>query len=238
MKIEKKAMKIMIQILLLCFIYNSPFIKTFYVSASTPAENSYDKIILIDPGHGGMDGGAVSKNGAKEKDINLSISIKLRKVLENYGYIVIMTRDKDQGLYSDEKGSISRRKYEDLNKRCILKRDSNCHMFISIHQNSFPESKYSGAQVWYSNSKQSEVLANILQENLRLDLNKENKRQAKRSINDYKILRCNPEIPSVIIECGFLTNREEERKLKDESYQNIIAESIANSVNQYFETEL
>lgn len=208
------------------------------VFAITPTENHYDKVILIDPGHGGFDGGTVSKRGTKEKDINLKISLKLRDILQSYGYLVVMTRDKDQGLYSNEKASVSQRKYEDLNKRCLLKRDSNCHIFISIHQNFFPESKYYGAQVWYSNSVKSEVLGKLIQSNLMLYLDKENKRQCKRAIKDYKILRCDPETPSVIVECGFLSNPKEEKKLKDDGYQEKIAEAIAKAVNEYFETEL
>lgn len=213
---QKILLKNKVLIGLLLIVYNLTVTDFINVLALTPSENYYDKIILIDPGHGGFDGGAVSKNGSQEKDINLSISIKLRDILENYGYIVVMSRDKDQGLYSNKKLSISQRKYEDLNKRCILKRDSNCHVFISIHQNYFPESKYYGAQVWYSNSEKSELLGNLIQKNLIFDLDKENKRQCKRAVNDYKILRCNPEIPSVIVECGFISNPEEEKKLKDE----------------------
>jgi len=231
--------KFLILTVLIGFLLNYISSKSYtQVLASTPTENYYNKVILIDPGHGGFDGGAVSKKGTLEKDINLNISIKLRDLLQEYGYIVIMSRDKDRGLYSNEKASIFQRKYEDLNNRCILKRDSNCHIFISIHQNFFPESKYYGAQVWYSNCEKSELLAKLIQKNLRLDLDKDNKRQCKRAVKDYKILRCHPEIPSVIVECGFLSNPEEEKKLKDEGYQQKIAESIAKSVNEYFELEI
>ena len=112
------------------------------------------KKILIDAGHGGMDGGTSSKNGTVEKNINLSIAIKLKESLQKLGYEVVMTREDDAGLYS-RSGTIRERYTEDLKKRCDLKKSSNCDMFISIHLNYFTQSKYSGAQVWYSDYKDS-----------------------------------------------------------------------------------
>ena len=162
------------------------------------------KIILIDPGHGGMDGGAVAKDGTLEKDINLDISKILKNQLKKEGYKVIMTREDDRGLYSEGKGKkIRRKKIEDLNKRCELKKTSNCDMFISIHLNMFEQSQYYGAQVWYSNNEDSKRFAHILQNNLREELDENNKRKEKAAKNNYKILRDNDEMPSVIVECGF-----------------------------------
>jgi N-acetylmuramoyl-L-alanine amidase len=192
------------------------------------------KIILIDPGHGGIDGGAVSKNGTVEKNINLSIGLKLRKQLQEKGYKVLMTREEDKGLYSDN-GTIRNKKNEDLNNRCKLKRESNCNMFISIHLNIFPESKYYGAQVWYSNNEESKKFAHAVQTNLIKDLNNNNRRVEKPAKNAYKVLRCNDTIPSILVECGFLSNPDEERKLKTEEYQQILVESIANSIDKYYE---
>ncbi|WP_138204954.1 N-acetylmuramoyl-L-alanine amidase CwlD [Haloimpatiens lingqiaonensis] len=189
------------------------------------------KSILIDPGHGGIDGGAVSKNGTVEKHINLNISLKLKEKLEKKGYKVIMTREEDEGLYSENSNN---KKIEDLNKRCELKEKTKCHMFISIHLNKFPQSKYYGAQVWHSRNPESQELANIIQKNLIEDLDNENKRKAKNAKDMYKILRCNDIIPSVIVECGFLSNEREEELLKDESYQEKIAKAIARSVEEYF----
>lgn len=201
----------------------------------TPVQADEEKIILIDPGHGGLDGGAESQRGTIEKDINLSISLKLRDKLNKLGYIVIMTRDVDKGLYS-EGGSLNKKKIEDLNNRCKIKRESNCDLFISIHQNFFSESYYSGAQVWYAKNEESEKLAHTIQENLRKDLDKKNKRVEKVG-SSYKILRCYLDTPSVIVECGFLTNPKEERKLVDEEYQDKISESLVKSINEYFENE-
>ena len=121
-----------------------------------------------------------------------------------------------------------------MKRRCDLKKSSNCSMFISIHLNHFTESKYSGAQVWYSSYKDSATLANIVQKNLRIDLDPSNKRVQKAAKNSYKILRENDIMPSVLVECGFLSNYEEEQKLKSEEYQQKIVDSISKSVGEFF----
>lgn len=192
-----------------------------------------DKIILIDAGHGGMDGGASSKSGTTEKDINLSIATKLKESLQKTGYKVVMTREVGTQLYSSG-GTIRERYNEDLKKRCDLKKSSNCDMFISIHLNHFSESKYYGAQVWYSSYKDSTMLAGIAQKNLRIDLEPSNKRVQKPAKNSYKILREYDTMPSIIVECGFLSNYEEEQRLKSEEYQQKIADSISKSVGEFF----
>lgn len=191
------------------------------------------KIILIDPGHGGIDGGAISKSGIMEKDINLKISLKLRDKLTSEGYRVIMTREEDKGLYEDE-GRIRKKKIEDLNNRCRIKSESKCDMFVSIHLNAFPESQYYGAQVWYSRNKDSQRLAKIIQGNLKNDLDSSNNRQEKSALDSYKVLRNNDDMPSVLIECGFLSNAAEEQKLRDDEYQAKIADSITNSIKLYY----
>ena len=195
------------------------------------AENK--KIILIDPGHGGIDGGAQSKNGTVEKNINLSISLKLRKALEKENFKVVMTREDDNGLYTDS-GKVKKKKNEDLSNRCKMKEESGCSMFVSIHLNMFPQSKYYGSQVWYSSSPESQKLAHIIQENFRTDLKDDSKRVEKPALNSYKILRCRKDIPSVIVECGFLSNPSDESKLKSEAYQQKIAESLCNSIKAYY----
>ncbi len=207
------------------------------VLACTAEENLIDqKIILIDPGHGGMDGGAVSKNGTIEKDINLSISLKLRSELEKLGFKAVMTREEDKWLCSD-KGKIREKKREDLYNRWKMKKESNCDAFVSIHLNMFPESKYYGAQVWYSNNENSLKLASLIQSNFKLYLDQSNKRLEKPANDAYKILRNGDNIPSVIVECGFLSNAQEEQKLKDEEYQSKIAIIVAKSVKEYFENQ-
>lgn len=214
-------------LLMLCSYYSVK--KAYFIKN----QKNDKKIILIDPGHGGMDGGAVSKNGTVEKDINLSISLKIKDELIKKGYKVIMTREEDKGLYSD-KGKVRQKKIEDLNNRCKMRKDSNCNIFISIHLNMFPQSNCYGAQVWYSNNDKSKKLASIIQNNFKLDIDKSNNRLEKPAGKAYKILRNDEGIPSVIVECGFLSNPEEESKLKTESYQKNIATTITKSVDEYF----
>lgn len=193
------------------------------------------RIILIDPGHGGFDGGASSKGGTQEKDLNLQISLKLKSGLEAQGYKVIMTRDKDEALY-DAGTKKGHKKESDLTNRNKLKKSSGCDMFISIHMNWFPQSKYYGAQIWYAKDDNSKKLADILQTNLKTDLDPDNAREEKLS-TQYKILKGNDSIPSVIVECGFISNYEEEQKLKNETYQKKLADSIVKSVKNYYKMQ-
>lgn len=199
--------------------------------------NDGKKVILIDPGHGGIDGGAVSKRGTMEKNINLAISLKLKEKLQNQGFKVIMTREDDRGLYSEGE-SVRNQKYEDLNNRARMKIETKCDMFISIHLNIFPQSQYYGAQVWYSNREDSKNIAHLIQENLKNDIKNGNTRIEKPAKGMYKILRSYDEMPSVIVECGFISNPQEEDKLKDSSYHDQLAESIAKSINMYFQQSI
>jgi N-acetylmuramoyl-L-alanine amidase len=213
--------------------------RVLHVNAEEPSLNevkskssSSKKLIVIDPGHGGFDGGGFSKTGILEKGINLNISFKLREELKALGYDVLMTREEDKLLYDDKDKSRSR-KTQDLWNRCKIKNESNCDMFISIHLNMFPQSKYYGAQVWYSKLEESKKLAHILQKNLKVDLKNDNKRVEKAALNEYRVLKSG-NMPSVIIECGFLSNVAEAEKLNTEEYQILIAKSIAKSVAQYY----
>lgn len=192
------------------------------------AENKENKhIILIDPGHGGIDGGAKTKNGTIEKDINLDISLKLRDYLSEEGYEVHMTREDDKELDT--------KKVNDLTQRCKLKRETNCDIFISIHQNMFQQSSCFGAQVWYSDNEASRLLAESIQESMKNIIQDNNKRIPKAAKNQYKILRDNYEGASIIVECGFLSNKEEEQKLKNANHQGKIVEGIAFGIEKYFE---
>lgn len=212
-----------------------PYINNNFVveSNKVKADDKKGKIVLIDPGHGGMDGGAQSKSGILEKNINLKISLKLKDRLQKEGYKIIMTREEDKGLYEDS-GSIRKKKVEDLNNRCKIKETSKCDMFISVHLNMFPQSKYYGAQVWYSKNQESEKLAKIIQEGFEKDLDSTNKRKPKPALNSYKVLRESGNIPAVIVECGFLSNPVEADKLNTDEYQEKITESLTNSVKNYY----
>ncbi len=191
-----------------------------------------NRVIIIDPGHGGIDGGAIGKSGTIEKNINLEIAKKLKGYIESGGDTCIMIREVDEGLYS-EYGTIRNKKNEDLKNRKDIIKQYNADMFISVHLNSFPQSQYYGAQVFYpKNSDDSKLLAKKVQEELIGILNRGNKRVEKES-NSYYLLRDNP-IPSILIECGFLSNPEEERLLNDSEYQNKIAWAAYKGIIRYF----
>ncbi|AIY82173.1 N-acetylmuramoyl-L-alanine amidase CwlD [Clostridium botulinum] len=190
-------------------------------------ENKSKHVIVIDPGHGGIDGGAKSKNGTVEKDINLSISLKLKNQLEELGYNVYLTREDDSEL--------DKKKVNDLNARCNMKKDKNCEVFISIHQNMFPQPKCFGAQVWYSNNEKSKLLADNIQNSLKSNIDDGNKRVAKAAKDQYRILRDGYDGACVLVECGFLSNNKEEENLKSDEHQEKIAKSILDAVNSYFE---
>lgn len=196
-------------------------------------QDNTTKVILIDPGHGGIDGGACSSDGICEKNINLSISQKLEKILQSDGYKVILTRYEDDGLYTSGK-SVKEKKIEDLNNRVKMKKDTNCDLFLSIHLNKFTQASSKGAQVWYSRYKDSKKIADMMQENIKTDLDPSNHRLAKPAETHYKVLRANDTMPGVIVECGFLSNYEEAHKLKEEDYQQKIAESLAKSISNYY----
>lgn len=192
-------------------------------------------VIVIDPGHGGVDGGAVSKNGVKESDINLSIALKLKELAQADGWKVVMTRETDEGLYSKH-GSIRNKKAEDLMNRKKLIRKTRPDVAVSIHLNSFPDPSCMGAQTFYPpESSESKALAETIQEKLiqGLDCPKKRTALAKR---DVAILK-DCIVPVVLVECGFLSNEREEKLLQQDEYQSKIAQSIYFGIMKYFASE-
>jgi N-acetylmuramoyl-L-alanine amidase len=234
MKRIKRELLLITTLVLTLLIYTA--VKYALPAAAENDGTSNIRTILIDPGHGGYDGGADGLSGSKEKDINLNISLKLRDTLNSKGYNVMMTRTKDEALLNEGK-RIGTKKALDIANRCKIKEQSNADLFISIHQNIFPQGKYYGSQVWYSGHEKSMILAHIAQENLKVDLDRGNKRVEKPAKNDYKILTCTDIMPSILVECGFLSNSEEEKLLQDENYQQKIADSLAKSISEYFEKD-
>lgn len=217
-----KIKKVLAIFFIFCLIFGMPI-------RANSDENKTQNIILIDPGHGGIDGGAKSKNGTIEKNINLLISTKLKKSLEDAGYIVYMTREEDSQLSS--------KKAKDLNARCQMKIDTKCDVFISIHQNMFPQANCFGAQVWYASNDASKLLAEGIQNSLKETVDDNNKRVAKAAKEQYKILRDGHEGASILVECGFLSNYEEEQKLQTDEHQDKIVKGITNGINKYFESK-
>lgn len=191
--------------------------------------------VVIDAGHGGVDGGSVGIDGTVEKEINLRIALKLRDILELYGFETVMIRDEDKSIHNDDAETIRDMKISDLHNRLnIINSTENC-ISISIHQNYFEQSKYSGTQVFYSsNNENSQVLAQIIQQTVVDSLQNDNTRQIKSADKTLYLLH-NSEKPSVMIECGFLSNPNELALLKTEDYQKQMAMSIANGILKYTE---
>jgi len=223
--IVKKAIAILITAILV-IILNKSYGEVKKV-LNIPTNN---KVIVIDAGHGGRDGGASGRSGLKEKDVNLEIAKKLKQYIEMNGGVAVMIREEDNGLYSME---TSNKKREDMKNRKEIIKESGADLLISIHLNSFPQAKYYGAQVFYfEGSKPSQWLAKVMQQELRRVLDKNNDRVEK-STNSYFILKDN-DIPSILVECGFLSNEEEERLLSQPWYQEKIAWSLYVGMLKYF----
>lgn len=186
---------------------------------------------IIDPGHGGVDGGATSITGKLESAFNLEISLRLNDLLHFMGYQTKMIRTEDISIYTKGE-TIAQKKMSDLKERVRICNETDGAILLSIHQNIFSDGKYSGAQVFYPSTEGSEALAKSLQKNLISALNPGSKRNAKKSEGVYLMehITC----PGVLIECGFLSNVQEEAKLRSAEYQKelccVIAATAANFI--------
>ena len=232
MKIWKSLLKVFL-ILTIIFVLINFYNQIYYKVVTSFNYPNFSKVIIIDAGHGGVDPGKVGIQGEHEKNLNLEIVQKLRGFIEESGGIAILTRSIDEGLYTEDSKSLREKKKEDLHNRRKLIQDSNGDLFISIHLNSFPSSKYYGAETFYpKGDRESKVLAEFVQEALRNVLNKGNDREIKPA-DSYYILKENG-IPSILVEGGFISNPEEERLLNDEKYQNKIAWAIYTGIMNYY----
>lgn len=194
--------------------------------------------VIIDAGHGGADGGCVSINGRCEKDINLSISLSLRDMLTIMGYDPHCTRETDISIHSDGVEGLAKQKKSDMDNRLALINKYDDAIAVSIHQNQFTDSKYSGAQMFYSPKiSGSEKLADIMQKQFVSKLQPENQREIKQVGNELFLLN-NAKCPSVMIECGFLSNQQEADKLESEEYQKQVAFTIFGGIAQYESQDL
>ncbi len=197
-------------------------------------ELSEQKVIVLDAGHGGEDGGAVGKSSILEKDINLSITKKLQNLLELHGFKVIMTREADSFIGDNSLPTLTERKKSDMQKRLQILNDCETGIFVSIHQNHFDNTSLNGAQVFYSpNHESSELLASSIQTSIVTMLQNDNERISKKSENTIYLMR-NAQIPAVIVECGFLSNAAEAQKLCDDQYQNQMAFAVFCGILEYY----
>lgn len=191
------------------------------------------KTVIVDAGHGGDDGGAIGIDGTVEKDINLDIALKLEKILKFYGFNVIMTRTQDVMTCDDGLDSLRKRKISDIHNRFELMRKNPDAIFISVHQNKFEDSSQHGTQVFFSgNDERSKELAEAIQTSVTLTLQRKNDRVVKKSGSGIYLLY-HAKIPAVLVECGFISNSDEVKKLKDESYRMKLAILIADGLLKY-----
>ncbi|MBE6605335.1 MAG: hypothetical protein E7639_06520 [Ruminococcaceae bacterium] len=220
--------------LFLCFSLLAPSLANiFAVFAPTVALTDPDEtVIIIDAGHGGIDGGATGKSGVLEKDLNLAIAAQLAAFCRLLGATVIETRTADISLASPDakKGHV---KQSDLENRVAIAQKYENAIFVSIHMNTFPQEKYHGLQVWYSqNDQSSKPLADTLQNNVRTHLQQDNHRKTKSATSSIYILR-HLHCPAVLIECGFLSNPLECAALENEQAQKKLALVLAGALMEF-----
>lgn len=186
--------------------------------------------VVIDPGHGGEDGGAVSCSGIPESTYNLDISRRINDLLNLLGYKTKMIRVADISIYTKGK-TLSQKKASDLKERVRIVNETSGALLLSIHQNYYSDSQYTGGQVFYAKTEGSEQLAKKLQTEFTSKLNKGSRRQAKEISGIYLMERIS--CPGILVECGFLSNPQEEALLRDSAYQKKLSAVIAATISQY-----
>lgn len=215
-------------LLLTCLSY-----RTLSLTASSDSLETGKPVLLIDPGHGGEDGGTQSSSGLLEKDINLSISKKLQELLVLSGYQVKMTRETDCSIGDASLSTVKERKVSDLQRRLSIVSETPNTILVSIHQNYFAESKYYGTQVFYSvNREESSALAEAIRVSVTSMLQPENKRENKPATESIYLLD-RAQVPAVLVECGFLSNPEEAMHLENETYQEQMAFCIYQGIVRF-----
>lgn len=222
-----KKLEIAMSVLLIAAVY----ITAYRLLPLASLQDGGRKTVVLDAGHGGSDSGKISVTGSLEKDLNLMIVKELQGILEENGYEVILTREDENGLYSE---SDRNRKIADMKERCRIVNESGADIVVSVHLNSFTDPKVNGAQVfYYKHSAEGKELAASIQNAFRNNLNPDNKRVEKSNDTYYMLL--NTKLPTVIAECGFLSNEEEARLIDTEEYRKQIAQAIFCGINDYYE---
>lgn len=195
--------------------------------------NKNVKTIILDAGHGLPDGGTTGEKGTVEQEINLQIAKKTEEVLKGKGYRIIMTRTDEESLAMDENSTIRKMKVEDMKKRKEIIKKSGADLFVSIHMNSYPNEKVSGLRFFYSeNHPQVLELAEQMQEEIS-KITGAKIYSVKTADKDLFLMKNIP-VPAILAECGFLSNNEEEEKLKDSKYQAKIAWAIGEAIDNYY----
>lgn len=208
-----------------CFAYLISLGVDELAPVMAPETQSMLPTVVLDPGHGGEDGGALSPGGVRESGLNLEIGLRTRDLLRFLGLPVVMTRETDRSICDADAGTISEKKRSDLRNRVRIVEETENALLVSIHQNMFSESKYRGGQVFYAGTPGSRALAERLQALFSEALDPANHRQAKQSTDVYllKQIRCT----GILVECGFLSNPGEEQLLQRADYQKKLAAAIS-----------
>jgi len=203
---------------------------------SAPVNSVVTPAIVLDAGHGAPDGGSTGiKTGVLEKDLNLAIAMKVKEKFENTTVNVIMTREGDSGIYPKEDDTIRNKKRKDLKERVRIANESGANCMVSIHMNYFTIERYSGPQIFYSvNHPSGKILAECIMDSIKEIIGPHCTRETK-PVKEGILLLTETKIPAVIVECGFLSNPEEERLLQDEEYQNKMAEAITKGILKFLE---
>lgn len=231
-KIKIAASLVLLFLMVLVFGYQLP---------SAPTSTAWNlplsgKIIAIDAGHGGPDGGAVSDGGLVEKDVNLAVALYLRDYLQQAGALVVMTRETDTDLAGSGTKGYSRRKTEDLVRRAQTLNERNIDLFVTVHMNSIPSPKWSGAQAFYTaNNPDNAALAALIQDEIRRNL--ANTDRVAKPVDKTVYLLKMMKVPSALVELGFLSNPEEARNLSQPVYQQKLAATVYQGILRYLSGE-
>ncbi len=192
-----------------------------------------NKVIILDAGHGKPDEGAQSSTGTAEAETNLKITLKVQKLLEQSGATVILTRSDENAIYDLDSATLKQKKISDIHNRVKIGNNSSADIFVSIHLNKIPQSQYWGWQCFYNTRNEKSIdLAKKIQSNLNESIQKDNKR-VPMQLDTVYIMK-HVEIPISIVECGFLSNPEEEQNLLNDEYQDKLAWGIYNGIMDYF----
>lgn len=227
---RKEKLELLMSVLILIAAYllsRQSAVMVAEMRSQTAEDKGY--CVVIDAGHGGSDPGKVSASGTEEKDVNLEIAFRLKRLLNAQDVTVYMTRTKDEGLYS---GNSSNKKAEDLKKRCELIHEKQPDCVVSIHQNSYHEANVKGAQTFYfTHSEEGKILAELIQAALVSHVDPSNHRAAKNNTSYYMLKKT--DAPITIVECGFLSNPGEAKQLVSPEYQEKVAWAIHMGVMRY-----
>lgn len=203
---------------------------TSVVAGLIPVEREHT--IIIDAGHGGEDGGATSCTGVLESQINLEIALRLNDLFQLLGYDTLMIRTTDRSIYTEGE-TIAAKKVSDLKERVRIVNETENAVLLSIHQNTFSDSRYSGAQVFYGPAGESQLLADLIQKAFVQTVNPGSNRKSKKSDGVYLMERIDR--TGILIECGFISNPTEEARLRSEEYQKQLCAVMASTVANYLD---